>query len=333
MVIPDSEVSGPAAAVGATIENRQIALRSQVLAVIVLSLIALPIAGIALTYLLTRPLRSLQLGAQRIAAGDLDHQIVVQSNDEIGDLVRSFNSMTVALREQVEELEDNLRRLATLNEVSNRFKTIVALPELIELIPRTVCEALDFDRAALYLIDGAHLHCVAAYFGPDEEANERNFMQAANADPISLAGGSVEADIMRSGQAVIIDNPWDHPRVPKAKQHASRSEAYVQVPIFGHEEQIIGLLSADYQRRQKPVTARDAAQLLTYASVAGLTIENTRLYNHLEQLVARRTSELRTALERAQEADKLKGKFLAAISHELRTPLNAIIGLLNRHAR
>ncbi len=47
---------------------------------------------------------------------------------------------------------------------------------------------------------------------------------------------------------------------------------------------------------------------------------------HLEQLVATRTSALRIALEAAEDASRAKGIFLATISHELRTPLNAIFG-------
>jgi signal transduction histidine kinase/ligand-binding sensor domain-containing protein/CheY-like chemotaxis protein len=48
--------------------------------------------------------------------------------------------------------------------------------------------------------------------------------------------------------------------------------------------------------------------------------------NHLEKLVLERTDELREALSKAKESDRLKSAFLANMSHEIRTPMNAIVG-------
>ncbi len=49
--------------------------------------------------------------------------------------------------------------------------------------------------------------------------------------------------------------------------------------------------------------------------------------HHLEELVERRTAELREARGRAEAASRSKSAFLANMSHEIRTPMNAILGL------
>jgi two-component system NtrC family sensor kinase len=53
-----------------------------------------------------RPLGDLKDGAARLAEGDLEKKIPVRSDDELGQLAESFNSMTLALRNSREELRE-----------------------------------------------------------------------------------------------------------------------------------------------------------------------------------------------------------------------------------
>lgn len=56
--------------------------------------------------LLYRPLRDLESGAKRLAAGNLEESIPIRSADEFGELAASFNAMTRALRNSQDELRE-----------------------------------------------------------------------------------------------------------------------------------------------------------------------------------------------------------------------------------
>lgn len=89
-----------------------------------ITLIAAGIAVILLSKTLTKPINLLSQGAKEIGEGKLDHRITVSSGDEIGDLAKSFNSMSTALKESIEKkMEADARvyqaeKLASIGELA-----------------------------------------------------------------------------------------------------------------------------------------------------------------------------------------------------------------------
>lgn len=58
---------------------------------------------------ITRPLRLLRDGAERLGSGDLTHRIAIPSRDEIGDLARAFDRMAESVGRSHAELEERVR--------------------------------------------------------------------------------------------------------------------------------------------------------------------------------------------------------------------------------
>lgn len=64
----------------------------------------------------TRPIVTLARGTKSVAEGDYDRKLVVESQDEFGALVSSFNSMTTRLAESQRKIADNQRIIQQQND-------------------------------------------------------------------------------------------------------------------------------------------------------------------------------------------------------------------------
>lgn len=93
-------------------------LNSQLSQLIIEALAFGLVISVLLTFLLSRamvtPIRALTRGAKRVAEGDFEHEIQVESHDEIGVLTNAFNVMASQLQTTIQEVDSERTKLSTL---------------------------------------------------------------------------------------------------------------------------------------------------------------------------------------------------------------------------
>ncbi|MDH5245861.1 MAG: ATP-binding protein [Betaproteobacteria bacterium] len=263
--------------------------------------------ALALARGMVRPIRTLDEGARRIGAGELDQRIEIHTGDELEGLADQFNRMTEQLRESYAGLErkvdERTRELTTALEqqtaISEILRVISSSPTdvqpVLDAIAERAARLCDASAASIYLVEGESLRHVASKGSlPDTTASVD--VLPINRDSLSgralLDGRTIE---VRDMQAEAAEYPLSH-------DYSRR---------FGHRSMLVAPLYREGQpfgtillRRQdvRPFDDRAVALVRTFGDQAAIALENVRLFN-----------ETKEALEQQQAS----GEVLAAISSSI----------------
>lgn len=257
-----------------TIVQEQAELVNQALLVVFLTGLASVFFGYVIGNLLATSIAVLAGDTAKFAKGDFTARTNIQTNDEVGDLSRSFNYMADQIQILVSGLEekvaDRTKALSTSIEVSRRLSNILDQEHLITQVVEQVKNAFDYYHAHIYLFDERKQELVMA--GGTGEAGKA-LLARGHRIPKNrgLVGRAFE-----SKQAVLVPDTSAEPDwLPNPLLPDTRSE--IAVPLLIGDE-VLGVLDVQ-QNTVNGLTESDAELLQSLAFQAAIALKNAQSYS------------------------------------------------------
>jgi len=240
-------------------------------------ILALLVGGIAFVFsrTLAGPIVRLTQTAEAIAAGDINIQAKVETNDEIGKLASTFNAMTAQLRELISSLEQRVaartKDLATVAEVGTATATILETGKLLQEVVNLTKERFSLYHSHIYLLDNSGENLVLAA-GAGEPG--RKMVSEGRSIPLSREQ-SLVARAARERKGVTVNDVTQAPDfLPNPLLPDTRSELAVPMIVAGN---VIGVFDIQSDQVGR-FTDSDISIQTTLSAQLATSVQNVRQF-------------------------------------------------------
>jgi len=220
--------------------------------------------------------------------------------------VRLFKELEARNSDLTETLEQQTATAEILRVISSSQTDVQPVFETIAENSLRLCDAT---FSTVFRYDGELVHLAALRNTTPEGADA---IRSAFPMPPSRGGASARSILTRS-IVHISDVREDPDYVLLGLAETNKFRSILSVPMLRDGNPIGAITVA--APRAVPFPDKQVEVLKTFADQAVIAVENTRLFNEIQD----KTHQL-------EVANRHKSEFLANMSHELRTPLNAVIG-------
>jgi signal transduction histidine kinase len=244
---------------------------------------------------------------------------LIQSMLKVVNLALENAQLIQAQQHYIQALEYVGRLSAELNLLSNAH-------EVLTRLERDVCSVLKAEHCAIYLAGETAISEIRSQNLSTEFINALRGLDIGSWVPVHSAehhAGLNSAVIMTDMALMPVSDTWH-----EAFEHEG-IRAGMMVVLQGRVR-ILGGIALFYDQPRTP-EPHEVWLLEALGAQVGVVLDNIELNvaneQHaeiLEERVAERTQELAIALDKAEDADRLKTQLLSTVSHELRTPLAVI---------
>jgi signal transduction histidine kinase len=183
----------------------------------------------------------------------------------------------VELELKVTQLEEELvreRRIGVaLREVGLALGTTLDLDQLLELILTKINDAVEADRATLYLLDERRGELISRIVQGDEVRSIR-----------LKIGQGIAGHVAQTSKALLVNDPYNDPRFNPEWDMTSgyRTRSILAVPMKNHLGRTIGVIQV-LNKRSGKFSDHDAVILAALATQAAISVDNSRLFLSVTQ--------------------------------------------------